>query len=139
MDTSARGASRFPLPPGCSNSEIWDLASVQAEVTTLSQCPLLDPGPGDLKDRVQVVLRSKGFWLGELYSSARTDWVFMYKCQPQPQHSQLHQEEELERLPFSPCLRLPGKLRGLQTAGRGGPEGLGQLHPLRLAQLHRAA
>lgn len=130
MDRSACGSSRSPLPSGRPDSDVWDSTPLQAEVTKLPPPSLLNSGPDDRKNSVQVVKGHMG-WRGSF--STRTYWAFIYKCQPQSQHSHHHQERYL-RLPLS-LFRVNMKTEGSASLPEKGTRGLGQLHPLGLAQL----
>lgn len=63
MVRSARGVSRFLLLSGRSDSGIWDMAPVQAEVTNCHHCLCFNPHPGYGKDSSTGEEGRKGFGL----------------------------------------------------------------------------
>lgn len=94
---------------------------MQAEVTILSPSSLLNSGPGDLKDSVQVVRGERALRLESVFLYQDLLGIYLQMSASTPAFTTLP-GEVLER-PSTPCLELSGKPKDPRPSERGASEG----------------
>ena len=133
MVKSARGVSRFLLLSGRSDSGIWDMAPVQAEVTNCHHRLCFNPDPGYGKD--SSTGDEKGL-LGWKMAFSYQDLLGINLQMSFPTEAVSTPQKRCLRESHALLVSVTGKAKGSGSLRERETRGLGQRHPLDLAHLH---
>lgn len=109
---------------------------MRAEVTKLPPSSLLNSGPGDLKDSVQMVLGERALGLESVFLHQDLLGIYLQMSVPTPAFT-TPPGEVLER-PSTPYLELSGKPKSIREPPREEHPRVGAAAPTRPARLPKA-